>query len=76
MLLPKKMDPNEQKNNIRNFKSTDSVELNQYFYNGSFTYFDGLSFQVQIEKKQLPSTVTKLNTVQIGISTDQPSNYD
>ena len=39
------------KNNKGNLNSMDGVELNQYSYNGSSTYFVRLSFQVQIEKK-------------------------
>ena len=52
MPLPKKLDPNESINIIRNVNGTDSAELNQNCYNGSFTHFDRMSFQVQIEKKQ------------------------
>ena len=53
-----------------------SGALNQYSYCGSFTYFDGQSFQVQIEKKQTPFTPTKLNTVPTGVFTYQPNSYD
>ena len=54
----------------------DTAESNQYSYNGSFTFFDRLSFWVQIEKKQTPSTVFKLNTVHTGVFTYQPKFYD
>ena len=37
---------------IRKLNDTDSAELNQHYYKGSFTYFDKVSFQVQIEMKQ------------------------
>ena len=56
--LPTELNPNENKKPIRNLSATVSVELNQYSYNGSFSYFEGLSFQVQIEKKQRPFTLT------------------
>ena len=48
---------------IRNLNGTDSVETNQKSYNGSFTYFEGQSFQNQIEKKKTPFTVSKLKIV-------------
>ena len=51
MPLIKKLDPNECWTVIRNPNGRDSAELKQYFYNGSFTCFDGLSFQIQTEKK-------------------------
>ena len=31
---------------------TASAELNQYCYNGYFTYFDRLSFQIQTEREK------------------------
>ena len=54
MSLPKKLDSNECKNTIRNLNGTDSAELNEFFFIGYFNYFDRLSFQVQVEKKQMP----------------------
>ena len=54
----------------------DSAGLNQYSYRGSFTYFDTLGFQVEIEKKQTPFTITKLNTVHTGVFTYQPAKYE
>ena len=53
MPLSKELDCKECKNTIRNLNATDSAELNQYFYNGSFIYFDRLIFQVQIEYSTL-----------------------
>ena len=73
--LPEELDQNECKNNIQNISGTDSLLLNQYFYIGSFIYFDRLSFQVQIEKKQKLFTVTKLKTVHGGVITYQPKKY-
>ena len=64
------------KKSSRNPNGTDSAELNQNSNNGSFAYFDKLTFQAQIEKKQTPFTVTKLNTVHAGVFTYQPNNYD
>ena len=49
--LPKELDPIEGKNTIRYLNGRDSAELNQSFYNGSFSYFNRLSFQVQTEKE-------------------------
>ena len=49
--LPTELNPNENKKPIRKLSATDSVELEQYSFNGSFSYFEGLSFQVQNEKK-------------------------
>ena len=40
----------ECKTFIQNLNGAGSPELNQDFHNGSFNYFDSLSFQVQIEK--------------------------
>ena len=70
------MNPNECKNNIRNLNGTDSAKLNQFFYNASLTYSDRLSFQVEIEKRQWPFTVTKKNTVYTGLFTYQPMKYE
>ena len=64
------------KKTIRNHNGTDSAELNQYACNGSFSYFDRLSFQLQIEKKQTPFTVTNLNTAHTGVFTYQPDECD
>ena len=75
MALAQELDPNDCKNVIRNLNVMDSAELNKYSCNGSFTYFDRLSFQVQIEKKQTPFSVTKLNTVHTGVFTHQPNKY-
>ena len=76
MPLPKKLDPNESKNFFQNLNGTDSVELKQYSYSGSVAFFDRLRFQVQIEKKQLPFTVTKLKNVHNGVFTHHPNKYD
>ena len=76
MPLPKELDPREYKNKIRKPYEPDNAELNQNSYNGSFTIFDTLSFQNQIKKKQMPFTVTKLNTVHTGVFTYQPNTYD
>ena len=57
-------------------KWTDSAELNCYSYKIYFTYFDRITFQVQVEKKQIPITVTKLNIVPTGVITYQHINYD
>ena len=72
MLSPKKLDFNIGKNTIRNPNQMDSAELNQCFYNGFFTCLDSLSFQIAIEKKQTPSTITKLNFVQTTLFFSQP----
>ena len=48
--LSGELDPNQCTNFIRNVNGTDSAELNQSPYNGSSTYFDRLSFQVQIKR--------------------------
>ena len=37
MAVPIELDPIECKNIIRNHNGTDSAELNQYTYKGSFT---------------------------------------
>ena len=76
MPLPKQLEPTECKTSIQNPNGTDSTELNQHFYNSSLNYFDRLSFQVQIEKKQTSFTVTNLNTVLIGVFNYQTNNYD
>ena len=78
MTIPKELDPNECKNIIRFLNGTDSPELNQYSYNSSFTYFTNLpiSFQAEIERKQNPFTVTKLNTEHRGVFTYQPNNLN
>ena len=65
-----------KKKTIRNLNVAESAELNQYLYNGSFTYFIRLSFQVQTEKKKTQFTVTELNTVDTGVFTYQPNKYD
>ena len=57
------------KKTIRNLNGTDSAELNQFCKNASLTFFGRLSFQVQIEKKHMPFTVSKLNTVHTGVFT-------
>ena len=49
--------------------------MNQYSYNGSATYFGRLSFQLQIEKKQMLFTVINLNTVHTGVFTYQAINF-
>ena len=76
MPLPKQLNPKDRKGIIRNLDGTDSAELNQFSYNGSFIYFDRLSFQVEIEEEQTPFTVTKMNTVQTGVLTYQLNIYD
>ena len=38
------------------------------------TSFEKLSFQIQVEKKQTPFTVSKLNTLHKGVFTDQSIN--
>ena len=47
-LLPKELGRYEGRNNIRKLIATDTDELHQYCYNGSFTYLDRLSFRVKI----------------------------
>ena len=76
MPLLKELGPNERKKNFRNLNVTDSTELYQCFYNGFFANSERLSFHVQIEKKQMPFTVIKLNTVHTGVFCYQPNNYD
>ena len=51
MPLREKLEPNECKNNTPNVGGTDSAELYQFSDNGCFTWFNRLSFQVQIERK-------------------------
>ena len=72
----KKLNPNESKNSFRNLYNTDNAELNQYFYNVYFRFFDRVIFQVEIGKKLTPFTVTQLNTVDAGLFSYQPSSYD
>ena len=69
MHLPKTLDPNECKKIFVNPNGNNNAELNQFSYNGSFSYFAKLSFQVQIEKRKTPITVTKLNVVNTGVLT-------
>ena len=54
----------------------NSAELNYYSYNGSVTFFDTLSFQVQNGRKHTPFTLTKLNTVHTGVLPYQSKNYE
>ena len=62
---------------IRNLKGTDRAELNQHFYcEGSSKSSDRLSFQVHIEKKQRPFTVTKMYIVHTRLFTYQRNKYD
>ena len=61
---------------MRKFNGTGSAELGQFSPKSSITYFDTLSFQVQIEKKRRLSSVTKFNTVHTGVITYQPSKID
>ena len=76
MPQPKELNPNKCQKFFQKLGATDSVELNQFFYKGSFTYFDRLSFQVQIEKKQTLFAVTKQKIVQTGVFTYQPKICD
>ena len=76
MLSPKVPDTNGIETIVRNLVVTDTAELNQTSYNSFFNYFDRLSFQVQIEQKKTPFTVAKLNIVDTGVFTHQPSKYD
>ena len=76
MQLPKERDYNECDNFIRNLISTDSAELNQKFLNRNVTCFHRMRFQIQIEKKRTPFTVTVLDTVHTGVFTYQPKSYD
>ena len=76
MPCPNELDHIEGKKTIRNLNGTDSAELSQYTYKGSFTYFDRMRFQVQTEKKKTPFTVTEMNFVGTGVFTYQPNNYD
>ena len=46
MPLANELEPSECKNIIRSLNGTESAGLNHYTYNSSFTYIDGLSFQV------------------------------
>ena len=70
--LPEKLELNEHKQKIRNLIERDNPELNRYVYDGSFTFFDTLRFQNQIEKIT-KFTVTKLKTVPIALLTYQPN---
>ena len=60
---------------VWNQNGTVSPEPTQFFYGGSLTCFERLSFQVQIEMKQTPFTGTKLDTVHTGGNTYQQKNY-
>ena len=73
--LPKQPNHNECKNNFQNFNVTDGAELNQYSYNSFFTFFERLSFEVQIEKEWTLFTVTNLNAVHIGVFAHQANTY-
>ena len=75
MPTPKKLYPNDCKKTIRNPNGTDSAEMNQNSHNGSLIYFDRLSFYVQMEKKQNPFSVIKLNTKHADVFTYQTINY-
>ena len=46
MPLPQKLSPNKCKIVIRKLFDKDRVEIKQFFYIGSFTFFDKLSFLV------------------------------
>ena len=74
--LPKELDTNDCKTTIRNVNGTDSADLNQFCYNGSFSYFDRLCFDVQTGKKQTPFIVFNLNALHTGVFTYQPNNDD
>ena len=76
MPVLEKLDPAECKFSFRNLNGLDSAEINQYSNKGAFTFFDRLTFEVQIEKRQTPFTVINLNTVNTGVFTYQPKNYD
>ena len=52
---------------IRNLNGTGSAEPNRNSFKSSFTYFDRLRFQLQIEKKKVPFAVTKMKTVRTGV---------
>ena len=69
------LDSNESKNFNRTFRGTNCTELNQNCYKGSFVYSDGLSFQIQNEKKRTHFSVTKLNTAPTGVFTYQQKNF-
>ena len=66
MPLAQELNPIECKNVIQNFNETDIPQLNQLSFNGSFTFLDRLSFQVQIDKKQTAFTVGKFTTAHNG----------
>ena len=74
--LSKELGSNESKRFICNPKETDSAAVSLHYINGSFTYFDILSFQVQIEKKHNFFTIIKLSFVHTGVFTNQPTKYD
>ena len=77
MPLAGKLNPKDGKNTTLNLNGTDRPQLNQYFYNCSFTCLDGLRFLVQNEKnEQMPFSVTNLTTVHTVVFTYQPINYD
>ena len=54
MPLREELDTYECRKIFWNLDITDSVELTQYIYKGSFTNFDRLFFQNATEKKQTP----------------------
>ena len=74
--LSEELFPKECESIIHNFNAIESLELNENCYNGSVTYFDRQSFQVQIEEKQTPFTANKLNNVNNGVFTYQPNDYE
>ena len=52
--LPKILDPIECKNMIRYLNVTDSNEVNNYIIQSSFSFFDDIDYQNEIEHNQKP----------------------
>ena len=64
--LPKILDLVECKNMIRYLNATDSIELNNYNIQSSFSFFDDSDYQNKIERVQQPFRVNKLKASHIG----------
>ena len=75
MPLPEELDPNERKYVFQKLLGTWSPQLNQFSQKGSFTFYDRLNFEKQIEKKPTASIVTKLITSHTGVFTYQRRKY-
>ena len=76
MPLSKELATNECKNLIRNLNGTVSAEVIQSSYCDYSSYFDRLSFQVQIEKNTNVLHCNQVNTVCTGVFTYKTNSYN